>query len=108
MKTLYRPVAGFVLAAYKLTLSPVFMALGARCRHEPSCSEYAAGAVSRHGAWTGLWMALARVQRCRPGGSSGWDPVPETVPDAPWWAPWRRADWKGPRPSGAVEDEAGP
>lgn len=65
-----------LLKTYKLTFSPVFMALGARCRHEPSCSEYAAGAVRLHGL-RGVPMALGRVWRCRPGGTHGWDPVPE-------------------------------
>ncbi len=64
-----------LLKTYKLTLSPVFMTLGARCRHEPSCSEYAAEAVRRHGL-RGVPMALGRVWRCRPGGTHGWDPVP--------------------------------
>ena len=94
------------LKAYKATLSPVFHALGARCRHAPSCSDYAAEAVSRHGVWAGLWMALARLSRCRPGGSSGWDPAPETKPRVPFWAPWRYGDWRTherPFPSEAVE-----
>ena len=48
------------------------------------------------------WMALARFIRCRPGGSHGYDPAPETRPDVPFWQPWRYGDWKsGPR--GLVE-----
>lgn len=97
MRSRTRPIAGVVLRAYKLTLSPLFMAVGMRCRHEPTCSEYAAEAVSRHGVWAGLWMALARFQRCRPWGSHGIDPVPEFRRPVPWWAPWRHGDWRGPR-----------
>jgi hypothetical protein len=91
-----RPVARVLLTAYRLTLSPAFMALGVRCRHEPSCSHYAAEAVSRHGIWRGGWLGLARLCRCRPGGSAGWDPVPEATPPARWWQVHRLGDWKGP------------
>ena len=71
-----------LLKIYKLTLSPAFMALGVRCRHEPTCSEYAAEAVRRHGFVRGGWMGLRRVARCRPGGTHGWDPVPGGKGDA--------------------------
>ena len=71
-----RSAPAALLRIYKLTLSPLFMALGARCRHEPSCSEYAAEAVERYGLIKGGWMGLKRLSRCRPGGTSGWDPVP--------------------------------
>lgn len=46
------------------------------CRFEPSCSRYAYEAVDRHGAFRGGWLALRRLSRCRPGGGSGFDPVP--------------------------------
>lgn len=71
-----------LLKIYKLTMSPAFMALGVRCRHEPTCSEYAAEAVRRHGFVRGGWMGLRRVARCRPGGTHGWDPVPGGKGDA--------------------------
>jgi uncharacterized protein len=105
-----RPVSGFILKAYKLTLSPLFMALGVRCRHEPSCSEYAAEACSRHGAWAGVWMGFARFCRCRPGGSSGYDPVPRGARNGRWYTPWRYGDWRGPQRQSAdarsmAEDE---
>jgi len=97
----YGPVMGALLKGYKLTLSPVFRTCGAECRHEPSCSEYAAEAVSRHGLWAGSWMALARLSRCRPGGSHGWDPAPTlTSSGARWFAPWRYGDWTGGRSGG--------
>ncbi|RIJ24302.1 membrane protein insertion efficiency factor YidD [Henriciella barbarensis] len=86
-------VAHAALRTYKLTLSPAFQVFGAQCRHVPSCSEYCADCVSRHGLWTGGWMTLARLSRCRPGGSSGYDPVPEKADPIPVWAPWRAGDW---------------
>ncbi|MEM6946619.1 MAG: membrane protein insertion efficiency factor YidD [Pseudomonadota bacterium] len=92
-----KPGALWLLRAYKAGISPVLAVFGARCRHAPTCSEYAALAVSRHGVWAGGWMALARVLRCRPWGSSGYDPVPQRVSAAPWYLPWRHGDWVGPQ-----------
>lgn len=46
------------------------------CRFVPSCSTYAAEAISTHGIWRGGLMALRRVGRCRPAGGRGFDPVP--------------------------------
>ncbi len=93
MPGLRRQITHGLLKAYKLTLSPLFSVLGARCRHEPSCSEYAAACVSRHGVWPGLWMGFARLSRCRPGGSSGYDPAPMEKKSVPFWAPWQYGDW---------------
>ena len=45
------------------------------CRYTPSCSAYAAEAVSRYGAMRGAWLAVGRLLRCRPGSSGGVDPV---------------------------------
>lgn len=82
-----------LLAAYRVTLSPVLYAFGLRCRHEPSCSRYASDAVRAQGLWRGSWLAAGRVLRCRPGGTHGFDPAPETASAAPWWRVWafRRA-----------------
>ncbi|WP_084399263.1 membrane protein insertion efficiency factor YidD [Henriciella aquimarina] len=93
MSAFRRKAAHAALKTYKLTLSPTFQLFGAQCRHVPSCSEYCAECVSRHGLWAGGWMTLARLSRCRPGGSRGFDPVPESKPESPFWAPWRSGDW---------------
>ena len=47
------------------------------CRFTPTCSQYAAEAVAHHGARSGLALAARRLGRCRPGGPSGYDPVPQ-------------------------------
>jgi putative membrane protein insertion efficiency factor len=59
--------------AYQLVLSPL---IGPRCRHLPSCSDYAREALERHGSARGSWLALRRLVRCHPWGTSGYDPVP--------------------------------
>ncbi|MCB1128443.1 MAG: membrane protein insertion efficiency factor YidD [Verrucomicrobiae bacterium] len=64
---------------YQWTLSPLKNAVlgpAARCRFEPSCSEYAAQAIGRHGVLRGGWLALCRLLRCHPWGGCGNDPVP--------------------------------
>ena len=46
------------------------------CRFTPTCSQYAIEAITKHGPFKGTWLAVKRVLRCRPGGGSGYDPVP--------------------------------
>jgi uncharacterized protein len=65
------------IRAYQVLVSPV---LPPSCRFLPSCSEYAAEAIARHGALRGMGLALRRLGRCHPWGGSGFDPVPEPKP----------------------------
>ncbi|HEY8507480.1 MAG TPA: membrane protein insertion efficiency factor YidD [Steroidobacteraceae bacterium] len=58
---------------YRYALGPL---LGPSCRFYPSCSEYALGAISRHGALKGAWLTLKRLLRCNPWHCGGHDPVP--------------------------------
>lgn len=82
-----------LIRLYRMTLSAL---LGRQCRYLPTCSEYAEGAIARFGLWRGLWMGLARIQRCGPGGASGYDPVPTELPaGAVWYLPWRYGRWTG-------------
>lgn len=62
-----------LLRLYKLALSPL---LPAACRFHPTCSEYMAEAVRRHGAGRGVWLGLRRLARCHPFQPGGFDPVP--------------------------------
>jgi putative membrane protein insertion efficiency factor len=59
---------------YKLFVSPL---LPPACRYLPTCSDYAAEAIEKHGALRGTWLAARRLARCHPWGGSGYDPVPE-------------------------------
>ncbi len=68
MKTL----AAAWLKCYKGLISP---ALPVSCRYVPSCSEYAAEAVVRHGVLYGGVLAVLRVLRCNPFVRGGYDPV---------------------------------
>jgi len=87
-----------LIKIYKYTVSPALAALGVKCRYDPTCSSYGAQAISKHGLWRGGWMTAARLQRCHPypklGASSGIDNVPETVQNAPFWAPWKYGVWR--------------
>jgi len=47
------------------------------CRYLPTCSEYAAEAIDRHGAARGTALAARRLARCNPWGGHGIDPVPD-------------------------------
>jgi putative membrane protein insertion efficiency factor len=62
-----------LIRAYQRVFSPIMPPV---CRYQPTCSHYAYEAVERYGAIRGGWMALRRLGRCRPGGRSGYDPVP--------------------------------
>ena len=62
-----------LIRLYQLFISPVLPGV---CRHSPTCSEYALEAVRCHGVWGGAWLALKRIGRCQPWGTSGHDPVP--------------------------------
>ena len=82
-----------LVKAYRNTLAPL---IGPRCRHLPSCSEYADESIMRFGLWAGGWMALARITRCHPYGTHGLDFVPAELPaGARWWMPWRYGLWRG-------------
>ena len=61
------------IGLYQLILSPY---LPGACRHTPTCSSYTYEAVSKFGVLKGVWLGSRRLARCRPLGTSGYDPVP--------------------------------
>ncbi len=72
-------IATGLLRVYKAALSPAFHLLAGvtgACRFQPTCSEYAAIAVSEYGLLRGGAMAVGRLLRCHPLHRGGFDPVP--------------------------------
>jgi putative membrane protein insertion efficiency factor len=60
------------IRVYQRLISP---AVGSRCKYYPSCSQYAAQAVSEYGILRGLILAGWRLLRCNPWSHGGFDPV---------------------------------
>jgi putative membrane protein insertion efficiency factor len=46
------------------------------CRFTPTCSEYAASAISEHGVIKGGLLSIRRIVRCHPFSRGGFEPVP--------------------------------
>jgi putative membrane protein insertion efficiency factor len=67
-----RTAAVLPIKLYQKTVSPL---IGERCRYYPSCSEYAAQAISKFGILRGLVLAGWRLLRCNPWSRGGFDPV---------------------------------
>ncbi|MGE5553850.1 MAG: membrane protein insertion efficiency factor YidD [Betaproteobacteria bacterium] len=70
---------------YQRSVSPL---LPRHCRYYPTCSQYAAEAIGRHGIWRGGYLSVRRLLRCHPGCPGGYDPVPEATGRAKEDAPW--------------------
>ena len=88
----FKFVAVILINIYRYTLSAIS---GRTCRHLPTCSEFTRDAIWKHGFWAGGWMGLARIIRCGPGGTHGYDPVPEEKPvKSRWYLPWTYGRWK--------------
>jgi putative membrane protein insertion efficiency factor len=78
-----------LLRIYRLLISPLY---GQVCRYHPSCSAYALGAVTQHGALRGSWLAVRRIGRCHPWAAGGYDPVPT------------RFTWRATRSTGLTKE----
>ena len=63
-----------IIRIYKMMISPY---MPGQCRFDPTCSTFAFEAIETRGVVRGSWLAAKRVIRCHPGGSCGYDPVPE-------------------------------
>jgi len=62
-----------IFRLYKILLSPI---MPGGCRYLPTCSEYAAEAIEKHGFVRGGRLAMHRLSRCGPWQPGGYDPVP--------------------------------
>ncbi len=69
-----RAAALLLLRAYKRLISPL---LPPACRFYPTCSEYAAQAIAKHGLARGGILAAKRLVKCNPLHPGGFDPGPE-------------------------------
>ena len=47
------------------------------CRHQPTCSAYCLEAFQKRGVFVGAVLSKKRIFNCRPGGTFGYDPVPQ-------------------------------
>ncbi len=61
---------------YKFCISPF---LPKTCRFTPTCSTYAEQAIKEFGIVKGTLLAIKRILRCRPGGKTGFDPIPLNI-----------------------------
>lgn len=59
---------------YQFFISPF---LGAHCRFDPTCSQYAYQSIKIYGVFKGLSLSLKRIGKCHPWQAGGFDPVPE-------------------------------
>jgi putative membrane protein insertion efficiency factor len=66
-----------VLSFYKRVFSSLILFLfGGGCRFSPTCSEYAKGAIEKHGVAKGTLLSVKRLSHCHPFNQAGYDPVP--------------------------------
>lgn len=71
-----------IIRLYQKTVSPDHGLLKSRypygfCRFYPSCSEYAAQAITTHGAVKGVYYGVRRIIRCNPFSRPGVDHIPK-------------------------------
>lgn len=82
LPALFAAVLLILIKLYRLIFSPAQVFLfgpWSGCRFTPTCSQYAAEAIRRHGALAGSVLALKRICRCHPLGGCGHDPVPKAA-----------------------------
>ena len=61
----------FIRPAFQLRLMGFFVY--SDCMFQPSCSDYALSAVSKHGPSKGLIKSIWRIMRCNPWSAGGID-----------------------------------
>ena len=76
MSAAARAIGALIAAALRLYHELVSPLLPAACRFSPSCSEYAAQSIERHGLLRGSVLGARRLARCHPFHPGGFDPVP--------------------------------
>ena len=70
---MFKKIASALVKFYQYSSRPL---LPNACRYNPTCSQYAIDAISKHGVLKGTYLAIKRIGSCHPWGGSGFDPVP--------------------------------
>lgn len=76
MKLLRKIALKILIGMVRLYQGMISPYLGAKCRYEPTCSNYAVEALNKHGVLKGSWLSTKRFCSCHPWGGNGFDPVP--------------------------------
>lgn len=71
MSSALRTVVILPIRLYQLTVSRLMPA--GTCKYHPTCSEYAALAIRKHGVLRGIPMSAWRLLRCNPWSHGGID-----------------------------------
>lgn len=69
MNGLGKTVGLFWVRVYQLLVSPALHLLagpGMGCRFNPTCSQFAHEAISKHGLFRGGLLSLRRLSKCHP------------------------------------------
>ena len=77
MEIFIRSITLMFIGAVKLYQAVVSPLMPQTCRHLPTCSEYTIEALKVFGPFKGTYLGIKRIISCRPGGSHGYDPLPE-------------------------------
>ena len=77
MEIFIRPITLMFIGAVKLYQAVISPLIPQTCRHLPTCSEYTIEALRAYGPFKGTYLSIKRIISCRPGGSHGYDPLPE-------------------------------
>ena len=77
MEIFIRPITLMFIGVVKLYQAVISPLMPQTCRHLPTCSEYTIEALRSYGPFKGTYLSIKRIISCRPGGSHGYDPLPE-------------------------------
>ena len=77
MEIFIRPITLMFIGVVKLYQAVISPLMPQTCRHLPTCSEYTIEALRVFGPFKGTYLSIKRIYSCRPGGSHGYDPLPE-------------------------------
>ena len=77
MEIFIRPITLMFIGVVKLYQAVISPLMPQTCRHLPTCSEYTIEALRAYGPFKGTYLSIRRIISCRPGGSHGYDPLPE-------------------------------